>query len=135
MLLRIASACPMFWENMIGDSRVRFCAKCQLNVYNLTTMSEIEAKNLVQRNEGRLCVRLYDRGDQTATAQDCSQRRARKKVRRAFVIGALLLVAATSRILGTQLRLDRSALPPIMKQIAEWIDPEPRVLMAAPCLR
>ena len=38
--LRIASPCPADWEKMVGDERVRHCAECNLNVYNLSAMTE-----------------------------------------------------------------------------------------------
>ncbi|OLE51144.1 MAG: hypothetical protein AUG51_24195 [Acidobacteria bacterium 13_1_20CM_3_53_8] len=61
----------MDWDQMIGDERARFCAKCQLNVYNLSGMSRREAEALISRTEGRLCVRFYRRGDGTILTENC----------------------------------------------------------------
>jgi len=69
--LRIASPCKAPWENMDGDDRVRFCRECNRNVYNLTAMTEREAKRVVAEREGRLCVRFYQRRDGTVLTSDC----------------------------------------------------------------
>ena len=37
--LRIASPCPMRWDDMQGDDRKRFFGECRLHVYNLSAMS------------------------------------------------------------------------------------------------
>jgi len=69
--IRIASPCPASWEQMAGDERVRHCSECKLNVYNLSAMTRVEAEELLQRREGRLCVRYYRRKDGTILTQDC----------------------------------------------------------------
>ena len=42
--VKVASPCPADWDRMIGDERVRFCGQCELNVYNLSAMSEAPAE-------------------------------------------------------------------------------------------
>jgi len=69
--LTIASPCPASWDDMEGDDRVRFCPECELNVYNLSAMTEEKALKLVEEREGRLCVRLYQRRDGTVLTTDC----------------------------------------------------------------
>ena len=69
--LRIASPCPVGWDSMNGDERVRHCNSCQLNVYNIAEMSRAEAENLIASREGRLCLRLYKRADGTILTKDC----------------------------------------------------------------
>jgi hypothetical protein len=56
---------------MRGDERVRFCAQCSLNVYNLSDMTRREAEGLLARAEGRLCVRFYRRPDGTILTSNC----------------------------------------------------------------
>ena len=63
--LRIATPCPISWEQMTGDDRVRFCDHCQLNVYNISELSRSEAETLIASTEGRLCARLFRRADGT----------------------------------------------------------------------
>jgi len=58
---------------MPGTDRVRNCADCALNVYNLTEMTTREARALIRQHEGRLCVRLYRRADGTVLTRDCPE--------------------------------------------------------------
>ncbi|HEV2946970.1 MAG TPA: hypothetical protein VGX70_06320, partial [Gemmataceae bacterium] len=67
----VASPCPASWEEMEGNDRVRSCDQCQLQVYNLSAMSQQEAEDLLGRSERRLCVRLYQRDDGTVMTADC----------------------------------------------------------------
>ncbi|MEK7724841.1 MAG: hypothetical protein AAB336_10860, partial [Acidobacteriota bacterium] len=53
------------------DDRKRFCSHCNLNVYNLSEMTQREAENLLFEMEGKMCVRLYKRKDGTVITQDC----------------------------------------------------------------
>ena len=69
--LRIATPCPIGWEQMTGDNRVRFCDHCQLNVYNISELSRIEAEKLIASTEVRLCARLFRRADGTVLTKDC----------------------------------------------------------------
>ncbi len=70
--ITIANPCPASWKRMKGDEQVRHCDQCDLNVYNLSEMSASEATDLIQRKEGRLCVRFYRRMDGTVITSDCS---------------------------------------------------------------
>jgi hypothetical protein len=87
--VQVASPCPASWDQMDGDDKVRFCALCRLNVYNLSAMSRHEADDLVRNREGRLCVRFYQRPDGTVLTQDCPRGLAavQRSTRRA--VGAL----------------------------------------------
>jgi hypothetical protein len=69
--LRIATPCPISWEQMTGDHRIRFCGHCQLNVYNISELSRIEAESLIASAEGRVCAKLYRRVDGTILTKDC----------------------------------------------------------------
>ena len=83
--VKIASPCPADWDRMIGDERARFCGQCELNVYNLSAMSTLEAESLIARTEGRLCVRYYRRKDGSIITQDCPVGSRRLKVRAARI--------------------------------------------------
>src|SRR6201996_3842388 len=94
--IRVASPCPADWEKMIGDERIRHCAECNLNVYNLSAMTEREVKILLTANRGqRLCTRFYRRADGTVLTQDCpwSLRAATRKASR---LAAAILTAVLS---------------------------------------
>jgi hypothetical protein len=71
--LRIAAPCSADWDQMFSfeDKRVRFCSQCNLNVYNLSDMSRQEAEALINKTEGRLCVRFYRRADGSILTQNC----------------------------------------------------------------
>lgn len=92
--LKVAAPCPVEWNSMDGDDRVRFCGQCRLNVFNLSAMTEVEAVNLLESKQGRLCVRYFRRADGTVLTQDCPVGLAalRAKVRRwtAFVFACLV---------------------------------------------
>ncbi len=45
--IRVASPCPADWKKMVGDERVRHCADCNLNVYNLSAMTERQVHALI----------------------------------------------------------------------------------------
>jgi len=83
--LNVASPCPANWEKMIGDERVRHCSECNLNVYNISAMTEPQAMQLIAKNQGqRVCLRLYRRADGTVITQDCpwSLRAMKRRVAR-----------------------------------------------------
>jgi hypothetical protein len=69
--LKVASPCPMSWDQMKGDDRSRHCNLCELNVHNIAGLSTREVEDLVTTSEGRLCVRLFRRADGTVITQDC----------------------------------------------------------------
>jgi hypothetical protein len=95
--VRIASPCTADWESMVGDERVRFCGKCQKNVYNLSALTREEAERLLAEKQGGLCARLYERADGTILTEDCPVGARRTRVRRAAAvgIGGGLLAATT----------------------------------------
>jgi ankyrin repeat protein len=62
----IPAPCDADWDSMIGNDRVRLCEHCNLHVTNLSSLTRQEARRLVARSEGRLCVRFGQRPDGTA---------------------------------------------------------------------
>src|SRR5579883_2942772 len=91
--LRVASPCPANWQEMNGDDRVRHCAQCNLNVYNLSAMTEPEVEKLISQREGRLCVRFYQRADGTVLTRDCPVGLWRRVRRISQAAGAVLCAA------------------------------------------
>jgi len=69
--IKVASPCEADWDQMIGSDRARFCGQCNLNVYNLSSMTKEEAELLIGRTEGRLCVRYFRRLDGSVLTKDC----------------------------------------------------------------
>jgi hypothetical protein len=103
--IRIASPCSMKWEDMTGGDRVRHCAACQKNVFNLSALKRSEALDLIRATEGRLCARFYRRADGTILTSDCPvglARLARRAKRMALgaVATSLGAVAALLAVLA-----------------------------------
>lgn len=67
----IAAPCTADWDSMPGTDRVRHCAHCNNNVYNLSSMTRRQAEKLLRESEGRLCARLYRRADGTVLSENC----------------------------------------------------------------
>lgn len=105
--VRIASPCKMEWADMTGGDRVRHCAACQKNVFNLSGMKRSEAIDLLRATEGKICARFYRRKDGTMLTADCPvgvaliARKAKRAVLGACIstlgaIGALLAFLAST---------------------------------------
>jgi hypothetical protein len=131
--VHVASPCDVPWADMTGDDRVRHCAQCDLDVFNLSDMTRDEAESFVRDRVGgeRTCVQFYRRTDGTVMTRDCPIGIAafRKRLGRvaagcaavvAGILGASALVGSlrpksTSRI--------RDLRP--FTAIANWIHPPP----------
>lgn len=90
--IRVASPCRADWNEMTGDDRVRACASCNKNVYNLSSMTRDEAEALIVAKEGRLCVRYFQRHDGTILLKDCVVGVKQKRKRRLIAAGAAALL-------------------------------------------
>lgn len=135
MELKISSPCPVSWDSMDGDDRVRFCGKCRLNVYNLTQMSPEEVEQTIRATGGRLCGRLYVRGDRTATAENCPNAGVRRR-KKALWAAAVVLVLGGIAWAFRAWEPDRSTAPSWVQSIMDWIDPRPEkppILMGKIC--
>jgi hypothetical protein len=69
--LTIATPCPMDWDRMPGDDRVRYCGACGKHVHNFAAMTSDEATSLLRTRQGRLCGRILQRSDGTVVTSDC----------------------------------------------------------------
>jgi hypothetical protein len=125
MHLEIESPCSVPWERMAGNDRVRYCLTCDLNVYNLMDLEPAQIEAVVRKSGGRLCGRIYVRGDDTFTLRRCRGGRARRGLALLLGLGALLVMAGASWMLRTQVRVDRTQFPSLVRQVLQWIDPEP----------
>jgi hypothetical protein len=96
--VRVASPCSADWQQMVGNDTVRHCSQCNLNVYNLSAMTGIEAQDLVAKHEGRMCVRFYHRKDGTVLTQNCP-------------VGLKVVMQRVSRVAGIALSAVMSATP------------------------
>jgi hypothetical protein len=132
--IRIASPCEASWEEMSGDERSRFCEHCQLNVYNLSEMTALEAAELVRQKEGRLCARYYARPDGSMLTQDCPV--GFRAARRRFLSLLAPLAAGVLGLLGLGSRSAGAAgsTPPSKPLIGAPVPPPQHLMgkIAAP---
>ncbi len=91
--IRIASPCSASWDDMVGDDRVRHCASCDKDVFNLSALTRDEAEALVRERVGNLCARYYQRADGTIITSDCTVGIARRRKRRVMAAGIAALLA------------------------------------------
>jgi hypothetical protein len=87
--VRVASPCNADWEEMIGNDRARFCGQCNLNVYNLSSMTKAEAEQLIGSTEGRLCVRYFSRADGSILTDNCPVGLRAVRRRMSYVVRAI----------------------------------------------
>jgi hypothetical protein len=141
--IRVAAKCSADWEQMVGDERLRFCGKCSLHVYNLSSMTRNEAESLIARHEGKLCVRYYQRSDGSVITQNCpvglrAIRRRWARVSKAVASATLGFLTGLGVFRFTSVSLDvpmgelkTYSTPLSMGQIAyqdpAWADPVPQV--------
>jgi len=125
MDLRISSPCPMSWDDLVGNDRIRYCGQCKLNVYNLAEMEPQEVEAIVRKTEGRLCGRLYLRGDRTATLRDCPSTARRVVLKRVVATASVLFLALFATLFRGMEGPDRSGLPGWLQSIVQIIDPKP----------
>jgi hypothetical protein len=93
--IRVATPCRADWNQMTGDERVRHCAQCKKDVFNLSDMRREQAERLIIEKNGDLCARYYQRQDGTILLADCSVGLAQKKKTKVAAAGALALLAGT----------------------------------------
>lgn len=132
MDLKISSPCPMSWDSLVGDNRVRYCGACRLNVYNFAEMAPAEVEQVVRATEGRLCGRLYLRGDRTATVRDCPRSAVRRRVRAALMVAFPILLGAVTWFCWTSEQPNLGATPPWVQAVLDWVHPPkppPRALV------
>ena len=120
--LRVASPCSADWKQMTGDDRVRACGTCEKRVYNLSELARDEAEALIEKHEGKLCVRYYKRSDGTILLTDCEIGAKGVRRRRWVAAGAIALLAGGSATY-LKLRPETMTVAPIdIKVTPEGVD-------------
>lgn len=96
--INLAFSCPMDWDKMIGNNQIRYCPECKLNVYNISSLSSIEATKLINNNENKLCIKLYKRADGTVLTKDCSIgiKVIKKKINTNIAVASLAILLCLS---------------------------------------
>jgi hypothetical protein len=110
--ISIASPCQEDWSKMTGDDRARACARCKLTVYDLSTLTALEARALILSKQGEVCVRFFKRADGTVLTRDCPVGVSTTR-RRGALAGAALAVSALGAVLAPSVFGDGDAPPPV----------------------
>jgi len=112
--VRVASPCDAPWDEMEGNGRVRFCLRCERNVYNLSAMPREEAEELL-RSRGDMCIRLYRRDDETVITSDCpvgmQMRRAQRRRLALVALGGGLLATGAGAFAAAESQGEMMQLP------------------------
>jgi len=140
--LQVVAPCNEDWDRMPGGDDIRFCGKCRQNVYNLSALTESQARELVQ---GQVCVRFFHRGDGTVITKKCPpmMEAARRRLV-ALAAGGLALLPLAAGFWGSVAwlrglvhgRPGTMGAPvaprPTMGEPAPVREEPPRVMMGAP---
>lgn len=133
-LVNVTAPCPVPWEGMDGDARVRFCDRCQHHVFDLSALTRAEAEALIREKEGRLCVRFFRRADGRVVTRDCGRplvNPARRLVAAVLGVGVLLLTAVLASPDGRRADPQGRRGSGFLRQtepfrtVLEWLDPTP----------
>ena len=116
--IHIASPCRADWNEMTGDDRVRTCAACAKQVFNLSEMTRAEAEALLAERNGDLCGRYYQRRDGTILLADCTVGGSGARTR-SFVLATALAAGAAYA------KLHRGAPPSEATTVTTTIDEAP----------
>ena len=130
----IQSPCKMDWDLMTGDDQVRFCDHCQKNVYNITQMSQQETVDLVNENEGRICVRMFRRADGTIVTSQCPPLREHSEISTSrnhlqFSLSMLLVLLTASAGLCAAAPWIGKKLQPLVDRMFPDCAVEPELIM------
>ncbi|MDP3279234.1 MAG: hypothetical protein Q8Q09_28845 [Deltaproteobacteria bacterium] len=129
--VRVASPCNVPWDSMQGDSRVRHCASCEKNVYDLSAMTTAQAESLIREKNGNLCVTYFRRTDGTILTADCPVGEEKKKrSRRKAAVIATAIGAMAAGAIGAAVSMRRTSGEPscdrtVETRVAGGIQPIP----------
>jgi hypothetical protein len=90
--IRVASPCPVSWESMSGDDRIRACDMCAKKVYDLSAMTADEAEAALG-DPAVECVRFFQRADGRVMTSDCGDWPRRRRQRRIATLAGVSLAA------------------------------------------
>jgi hypothetical protein len=100
--ITVTSPCTEDWGEMRGNAKVRFCSHCESSVNNLSEMTRKEAMRLVQKSDGRICVRYIKNPRTNAPVfADKFYQISRRAGLAAGVLGATLAVSNVSYAQGS----------------------------------
>jgi hypothetical protein len=132
--VEVAAPCKADWDQMIGSERVRFCGQCNLNVFNLSAMSRVEAESLIARTDG-LCVKFYRRFDGSIITRDCPvglraiQRRVSYLAKAILAAGFTFLASVGLQSVFPAFTLPRYTVGKMVRPESPVVVPEQRPLI------
>lgn len=101
---------------MNGDERKRFCAQCGKHVFNLSAMTEREAKDFAEETQGRECVSYVPTGDGRIHTPNPFERRLLWLSARLPRMAAMLALLLPAALVSCVQRLGGSVCPPSSKE-------------------
>jgi len=95
-MFQIESPCLVSWDSMSGNDRARTCRSCRKKVFNISNLTNREARLLAESNTGDLCVRIEVARDGTVATKKPAENRHRQ----ASIVSKLLAIGS-ALIFGT----------------------------------
>jgi hypothetical protein len=68
--IQILSPCPVAWDSMKGDEKVRHCSQCDCKVYDLSAHAAADGERLLDQANNGLCVQITRRPNGTVVTAD-----------------------------------------------------------------
>lgn len=100
--IMISAPCPISWDTMEGDNRVRHCSGCSKNVYNISDLTDREAEDFLQSIAGtnNHCMRFVRRSDGKVMTDNCPRglRVIRDRVRKSWQCVAAALASLVALV-------------------------------------
>lgn len=91
--IRIQTACPKKWTELVGGDAKRYCDACDLHVHNSEALTRVEAEDLVRDADERVCMRIVRDETGAPVFRDSAASLARRAAQWALATGAGLLAA------------------------------------------
>jgi hypothetical protein len=95
-VLRLSEPCPVPWDSMRGNDRVRFCEHCKLHVHNLSNMTDDEAEAFLSKRPigARTCAQMTLRDGELVTLDYGTKPSSARKWAALVAIGAATVAGA-----------------------------------------
>lgn len=127
----VAAPCPVSWDSMEGDERVRHCAICVRSVYNISDMSDQDAERFFEENGTTQCVRFFRRSDGKLMTDNCpvGLRAIRNRIRLIVGVAASFLATFVSILPNARAQEPTKQTVPSPKRPrpASWLEQLPLV--------
>ncbi|MBX7170249.1 MAG: hypothetical protein K1X72_04775 [Pyrinomonadaceae bacterium] len=57
--IKVKNPCSMDWEDMTGNDEIRFCGRCQQNIYNISEMPKRRALKVLNQPNEKICISYF----------------------------------------------------------------------------